>query len=54
MIKVSPATATALDVPGTPWLVLSRDGWILWESEMQAPAELVSDLLEGMAKSGTG
>lgn len=53
VLRVGAATAAALDVPGTPWLVLARNGWILWESDMEAPSELVSNLLEGIARGSS-
>jgi thiol-disulfide isomerase/thioredoxin len=50
VVRVGAAVRTALEVQGTPWLVLSRDGWILWQSSMDAPASLVMNLLEGIAR----
>jgi serine/threonine protein kinase len=48
--KVNRSIVRALDGPGTPWLVLSRDGFILWESDMDAPAPLVSNMLNGIQR----
>jgi len=53
MIKVDRSTAAALDAHQTPWLVLARDGFILWESNLGHSTPLVSTLLEGvMRKTG--
>jgi len=36
------------DVPGTPWIVLAKDGRMVWENSMDTPEDLLDGILEGV------